>query len=103
MHEDDFKKAVDRLGDSLDVLAMIALAKEFYTSEQREALYTDYDRLVQQDCDAGAALNTTDSEADKHEAMTHKQDTGRALNKFQKKYPLMYRLMRARSYIGKKA
>lgn len=102
MQDDNFKNTVERLGNSLDVLAMVALAKEFYTSEQREALYTDYDRLVQQDRDTGEALNRADSEADKREAMMHKQATGRALNEFEKKHPVVHRLMRAPSYIGKK-
>lgn len=116
--------ALEAIKAPLSAVALLALADEFYTKEERKSLYASYESLQETDESARQALfSTAATEEDgmgwdererkygrdvakqqiapKEDAMAIKKATGQRLTDFMEKHPLIVRLDRVKREVGK--
>ncbi len=114
--------ALEKVQAPLEALALLKLADEFYTKEERAKVYAEYDKLRDADKAAYANLDQTRAADDlsweqrvekygeakareqfaPHQAaMDAKQETGRAVMAFEREHRLVLRLLDMRATLSK--
>ncbi|KQR78475.1 hypothetical protein ASG35_08530 [Burkholderia sp. Leaf177] len=115
-------EAIERLCVPLSAIALLKMIDEFYTKEERVALYAEYEALRDADAEAYEHLLEADppdapSRKDlverfgEHEAnerlaprrlaLEAKQAAGRGIREFEREHRLIVRLAEAKAEIGK--
>ena len=120
----ELHKAIEAVEMPLTDIALLGLLDEFYSKEQRRALYADYEALSRASKKAHEKLMSTNATvepgigwdarekkygketATEHmrphmEALEEKKFADSKLTEFQREHPLIIRIQRAKSHIGK--
>lgn len=120
----ELHKAIEAVQKPLTAIALLGLLEEFYSKEQRQALYAEYEALNSANKKAYEKLMSTNATvepgigwdarekkygretATEHmrphmEALEEKKLADAKLTEFQREHPLIIRIQRAKTSIGK--
>ncbi|WP_116137986.1 hypothetical protein [Trinickia diaoshuihuensis] len=96
--------ALEKIQAPLEALAVLKLADEFYTKEERAKLYADYTKLRAADMAAYEVLHRANEGKDQAAhtaAFEAKKAASQALMAFEKEHQLVLRLLDARATLSK--
>ncbi|QGG78929.1 hypothetical protein [Pseudomonas syringae] len=120
----ELRKSIESVEKPLTAIALLGLIDEFYSKEDRSALYREYEVLSKASKNAYEKLMSTKATvepgigwdererkygkevATEHmrphmEALEEKKAVDLKLAEFQREHPLLIRIQRAKTYIGK--
>ncbi|SOE65294.1 hypothetical protein SAMN05446635_2656 [Burkholderia sp. OK233] len=96
--------ALEKMQAPLEAIALLKLADEFYTKEERAQLYVEYKKLFEADAAAYEVLEQATAGGDRDAQMAAfeaKKAASEAATAFEKKHRLVIRLMDARDRFSK--